>query len=232
MDKRKTNQFYQFILATLRLYWGNPETRLLKIIVVAGLALLASPIWELLIFLIAREKNSAIIDRYQDGSQITGFILLSIGVGLFVWLKCRKPPVDTAKIKHLELKNVALEEAISELKTIASSRPFKDKPKGFKPAPHDIINTCKASFNKYGEVFVSCSQRLSQELAESLQALYDDTNEQIAKVAAASILGNQDNIEIALKKMTQGMPRFGKQLREAVKSAHRHNTTQIESLLK
>ncbi|QEG22228.1 hypothetical protein [Mariniblastus fucicola] len=97
------NQFYAFALEAMRLYWGDTETRLPKLIVTAGLALLASPLWELIVYIAAGEKYSAIIDKYQDGSQTVGFILLAFGTMLFVWLKSRNPVQRGPKPRDLKL---------------------------------------------------------------------------------------------------------------------------------
>ena len=87
----KLNQFYSFAAKALEFYWGDKETRLPKLIVRAGLALLAAPLWELLLYLAAGEKYSTIIDQYQSQSQIVGFILIALGISLFIWLKQRNP---------------------------------------------------------------------------------------------------------------------------------------------
>ena len=103
MKTDKLNELYTFILAALRLYWGDTETRAPKPIIRTGLGLLAAPIWELVVYLIAGEKYSAIIDKYQAESQITGFILLVVGIALFIWLKCRNPTHRGPKPRDLKL---------------------------------------------------------------------------------------------------------------------------------
>ncbi|MDA8564342.1 hypothetical protein N9L06_07820 [Mariniblastus sp.] len=103
MNTQNSNQFYAFALEVLRLYWGDPETRMPKVIVTAGLALLAAPIFELIVCLIAGEERSAIVEKYQAGSQIIGFTLLAIGIPLFIWLKCRNPTQQGPKPRDLKL---------------------------------------------------------------------------------------------------------------------------------
>ena len=80
----------EFLLAVLRLWFGDPRTRIPKFLIVASIPLIASPWWQPVLYSTLDQwlqLDLSIIEHADQLMFVSGWILLAIGIGLYLYVR-------------------------------------------------------------------------------------------------------------------------------------------------
>ena len=84
------SEFLSFAYRVLRLWFGDPKTRIPRYIIVASIPLIASPVWQALLFAYLEETlnwDTTDIEKADRAIFWSGWVLFVVGIALFLFVR-------------------------------------------------------------------------------------------------------------------------------------------------